>query len=573
MSDVLLFDGAFGTYYHALHGSAMAPELANLHRKNAVYEIHREYLAAGAQAIKTNTFAANSALSTDSSLLGEIIKNGYETAVLAAGGSERVFADIGPIRSENAAYEYGRITEQFLSLGASNFLFETQQELEPLKASIRRIQAVRRNARIFVSFAVSLDGYTKAGGFYKTLIAEALAAGADYAGMNCICGPAHMLELIQDLDVEAQPLLAMPNSSYPSMVNGRTAYIDNPDYFSDYLVRLYQCGVNVLGGCCGTTPNHIRAAAEKLRAASGIKRLPVRKKAEALKTAEPKGFLTEDRKMIAAELSPPIDTDMTYLLGAAERLKACGADYITVPDSPLAKPRASSVMTAARIQREIGIETIPHVACRDRNRIALQGELLSGNMEGLRNILALTGDPIPDTARDGNPSVFGFNSFRLMEFVRALNSDLFADSPYRICGVLNLNARNFDVELRRAEEKIRNGATVLFTQPVFTRQNAENLTAARQSLSCMLMAGIMPVASYRNALFLNNEVAGIEVPARILTLLKDKNAEETKEISVGFCRQLIDRVYDSCDGFYLITPLKKLEFTEMLIEYIRGKEQ
>ena len=568
---MMLFDGAFGTYYHALHGSAIAPEFANIHRKNAVYEIHREYLAAGAQAIKTNTFAANFSLCSDSSTLGEIIKNGYETAVLAAGGNGKVYADIGPICSENAGYEYGRITEQFLSLGATNFLFETQQETTCLKDAVRRIKSTGNKTKVLVSFAVSQDGYTKTGGYYKSLIEDALSAGADYAGLNCICGPAHMLELIRALDTENLPLIAMPNSSYPSMVNGRTAYIDNPEYFSELLVKLYQCGVKILGGCCGTTPNHIRAAAERLHSAAGIKMLPVRRKSVCVSAPEPEAF-SKNRKIIAAELSPPADTDMTYVLSAAEQLKACGADYITVPDSPLAKSRAGSMMTAAKIQREIGIPAIPHVACRDRNRIAIQGELLAGNIEGIRTLLIMTGDPIPDTARDGNQSVFGFNSFRLMRFVSALNGDLFAGAPYRICGVLNLNALHFDVELKRAEEKIRNGASVLFTQPVFTRQNAENLEAARQSLNCMLLAGMMPVAGYRNALFLNNEVAGIEVPQRMLEMLKGKDEEETKKISVGFCQQLIDRVYDSCDGFYLITPLKKIAFTEEIVNYIRGKE-
>ena len=572
MSDVLLFDGAFGTYYNMLHGTSIVPEFANLNRKNAVYEIHREYIAAGAQAIKTNTFAANAALCEDPALLGEIIKNGYETAVLAAGNTVKVFADIGPIAGENAAYEYERITEQFLSLGAKCFLFETQQELLPLKGAIRRIKEAVRGATVMTSFAVSQDGYTRAGGYYRSLVEEALSIGADYAGLNCICGPSHMLELMRALDTEKYPLIAMPNSSYPSVVSGRTVYLDNPDYFSDLLVKLCQCGVRVLGGCCGTTPKHIRAAAEKLRKVTGSEKVeaPIRRVAG---PGEGRAdFFKKEGKIVAAELCPPVDTDMTYVLGAAERLKACGSDYITVPDSPLAKPRAGSMMIAAKIQREVGIKTIPHMACRDRNRIGLQGELVSGNIEGIENVLVMTGDPIPDAARDGNKNVFGFNSFRLMRFIHALNEDLFSGAPYRIFGVLNLNARRFDVELRRAEEKILNGAVALFTQPVFTRQNVENLAAAHAALRCTLLAGIMPVAGYRNAVFLNNEVAGIEVPQRILDLLKDKGPEETKEISVGFCQQLIDRVYDLCDGFYMITPLKKIDFTEAVIQYIRRKE-
>lgn len=567
MENIYLFDGAFGTYYHDRSPESQYPELANLHDPQAVLEIHREYLRAGVNAIKTNTFCANPACFPDRQQLAAIIRSGWRLAKEAAGNTAAVFADIGPIPTERAAADYLSVVRLFLEEGADRFLFETQSSLTELLPALSLIKSEPGRV-VIVSFAVTQDGYTQSGESYQSLFAQAAEAGADLVGLNCICGPAHMLRLISAVDTQKYAVSAMPNAGYPSVVNGRTIYVDNPEYFSEKLAEIYACGVRAVGGCCGTTPRHIRAAVDKLR------HLEPAQRGGGSEQADRRSQAPSDRWSpitIAAEIAAPADTDAAFSLEAAKRLKAAGADFITVPDSPLARTRAGSILTAARLQREAGICAIPHLCCRDRNQIAIKGDLLGGNIEGLRNVLAITGDPVPDLERGTAKTVFGFNSYKLIRFIRQLNDDLFPDSPYRIYAGLNTSAVNFAAELKRAEEKQKNGAVCFLTQPLFSDQNLENYHLARHTLSSRVLAGIMPLGGYKNALFLNNEVPGIDIPAPILEALAASLPEQARQICLRYAKEMVDRLWEDCDGFYIMTPLRKIELSEALITYIRRK--
>lgn len=567
MKPFFLFDGAFGTYYHKKNPDCQYPELANLEDAETVGKIHLEYIDSGVNAIKTNTFGANPFVFPDRIQLKKVIQNGFRIAADAAGQRAAVFADIGPVFGDCPQDAYLETTDLFIQEGASNFLFETQHSLLELLPAIRRIKAMASDSIVIVSFAVTQDGYTQTGEFYQTLLEQANAAGADYVGLNCICGPAHLLRLISELDTKKYAVSAMPNAGYPSVVNGRTVYVDNPDYFSDKLTEIYRCGVRAIGGCCGTTPQHMKATAEKLRQTSALK-LP--QHFSTVQAAVPAAVPTAwDHTIIAVELGAPSDTDMSFTLAASRRMKQAGADFITIPDSPLARARANSMMISAKIQRDAGISAIPHLCCRDRNQIAIKGDLVAAHIEGLREVLAITGDPIPEADRTSVKNVFGFNSYRLIRFISSLNRELFSKAPYRICAALNTSSPRFSQELERAAEKLKNGADCFLTQPLFSEENIQNYYRAKQELGCRILAGIMPLAGYKNAVFLDNEVPGIQIAPQLLSQLRDKSAEEARILCLDYAKGIIDRIKADCDGFYIMTPLKKAELSEQLVRYIR----
>ena len=587
----LFFDGAFGTYYR---GEESTPERAVLTDPDGVAAVHRAYLDAGAKAVKTDSFGVNRVAFPDPEERKKLIGAAFSIASSVCGEDAEVFADIGPVPvtdgSAVAACDYLELAELFCEAGAKNFLFETQNDFEPLAAAVRHVR--KNGGRVFVSFAVGQNGRSSCGKHYFDLLDAAAASGADAVGLNCLCGPAQIVTLAgKYLSSGRLPqgcvFSAMPNAGYPVGEGGRVTYAAGREYFASKIKELFLLGVSVLGGCCGTSPEYISASIRAVSAAessavtagaASFASVPVRpadggnapggepteeKDNKKDKTVETNG---KDGFLIAAELAAPDGTDISWLVSAAEKMKDAGADLVTIPDSPLARARADSMLTAVSVIHRTGADTLPHLSCRDRNRIALRGSLLAAYIEGVRSVLAITGDPVPVSDREGR-GVFCFSSFGLIEFIAALNKELFSDDPYRICGALNVSARNFDAELKRAEKKVSLGATVLLSQPVCTGEHIANLKKAASELDCRICAGILPPGSYRNAVFLNNEVPGITVPDRVVEMLRDKEPEQVRQISVGWAKEIMDSVADFCGGYYLMTPLKKTDFTADLVRY------
>lgn len=568
----MMFDGAFGTYYFALTGDARPCELANLHSPDVVRQIHREYIAAGAQAIKTNTFGANSYMLPKREKLAQLLETGWKLACEeAAPHGVRVFADIGGTTGDEAAESYLAVAEEFCRIGAKNFLFETLAEFTPLLPALARIRVLCPDATVIVSFAAAQDGFTRRGLHYRVLMAQALAAPeVDAVGLNCACGPTHLLALLRALPPSDKPICAMPNAGYPSSLNGRMVFEDNADYFAGRLAELYRAGADLLGGCCGSTPRHIALGLEAVRRIEHPR--PAQAQVFAVRQTdlpERSSRSVSGRKLVAVELDPPQNSDCGFMLDAAATLRSAGADIITVADSPLSRARADSVMTAARIQREIGIQVMPHLACRDRNRIALKASLLGAAFEGINRVLVITGDP----PAGGEEGVFCLNSYQLIEYIMQISADTLADSPIVPAAALNVNAVNFPAELARAQRKLACGASMLLTQPIFTEAAEQNFRRAAQELDCTLLAGILPVAGYRNALFLKNEVSGIDIPAALLDALKDATPEQAQEISIAYSGKTVERLFDVADGFYIMTPLKKTAIVQGLIQVIRDREE
>ncbi|MDD4797096.1 MAG: bifunctional homocysteine S-methyltransferase/methylenetetrahydrofolate reductase [Eubacteriales bacterium] len=572
----LLFDGAFGTYYAHLRGVDTPCELANLTDASTVSAIHGEYLRAGAQAIKTNTFGANTAaLGLGWDDVRAVLRAGYSLACAQAGDAA-VFADIGPIRTPPDGCpraEYLAIADEFLALGARCFLLETFPAAGWPIALAAHIKAARPDAFIMASFAVDQDGFSREGVYFADILSQARAcAHIDAVGLNCICGPAHMLGLVKRLLPLEGALSVLPNAGYPSLVNGRVAYIDNAAYFADKIAELAALGVPILGGCCGTTPAHIRLAAARLRRL-GLAPPPVQSDgaqpaAAPVRPSPCHRLFCGEKQLIAVELDPPARAEWGDLTLQAQQLKAAGADILTVADSPLARARADSIMTAARLHREVGLPVLPHITCRDRNPLAMKAALLGAVMEGVQDALIVTGDPVVETER-GVRGVFSFHSAGLMDYIGGLNRDVFAQCPVHYGGALNLNAVNFAAELARAIKKQQAGASFLLTQPAFSSAAIAHLRAAAQALDIPILLGLYPLAGYKNAVFLNNEVPGIQIPADVVESFYALTPRQARARALQLALELAAQAAPYCRGYYIMTPLQRSATVCRLIEEIR----
>lgn len=578
--NILLFDGGMGAFWAGRNRDAeFVCEMANLRRPESVLEIHKAYLDAGAKAIKTNTFGLNAvSLGGQSELLREAVSAGWKLAVEAAAGREAfVFADIGPIpqMGENSSWlPMKELVDLWLELGAEHFLFETQSSAHCLVKAAEYIKQANPQAFILISFAVQPSGYTREGFSGAGLIREVMASGAvDAAGMNCVSGAYHMRQLMKKLSGEGLCLSAMPNAGYPVVVDGQTVYDGDPGYFAMQLSELAGLGVSMLGGCCGTTPEHIARAADllKQRRALPVKRITPETNKKA--TVSPRKNRLWDKmehgtKIFAVELDPPKNAELSKFMAGAWTLKGAGVDAITVADCPIGRARMDSSLLACKLRRELDVDPIPHMTCRDRNLNATKALLLGLNVEGVDNVLVITGDPIPSAERDEVKSVFNFNSRKLAGFVRQLN-ETELDHPFQVYGALNVNARNFEVELKRAKQKVEAGVCGFLTQPVLTSEAFENLKRAHGELNAKILGGIIPVVSYRNACFMQSEISGINVSEEIIELYKDKDRSECEKLAVDLSVRIAKEIAPYVDGFYLMTPFLRVNLMVNIIEGIR----
>lgn len=578
-SECLLFDGAMGTYYAQLYSTASSKcELANLTMPSAILHIHRQYIEAGCGAIRTNTFGANTVmLETGFEGVAPVIEAGWRLANEAAGGQVQVFADIGPIPggyTEETQQEYARIADVFLGCGASRFVFETFGEVESVLTAAKYIKKRKPDAYILAQYAVTPDGFTRAG-TSGLEIKQAMEGSADIDawGFNCVSGPLYLHEYMMKLGAAKKPLSALPNAGYPLVEGNRTVYVNNPDYFASKLMEFRQRGVQILGGCCGTTPRHISSAARLLqnRATGRPTHGHSAIRPEAGPVVENRFWAKLERggKVIAAELDPPQDTAVGRLLEGADRMKRAGADIITVADNPLARVRADSSMTASLIARRSGCEALPHIACRDRNLNAIKSLLLGLHIDGIRNILVVTGDPIALADRSEVKGVYNSNSSVLAGYVRSLNADVFSREPFTIGAALNINAANFDAELARAENKIARGVQFFLTQPAFAPEAIAALKRAKTALGAKLIAGIMPLTGYRNALFINNEVPGMSIPEATVERFMNLDKTQSEALGLQIAAETAREIEPWVDGYYVITPLNRFRMAESLIASIR----
>lgn len=564
----IVFDGAMGTYYSEKYGrEPECCEFANIQYPDRVEGIHREYISAGCDAIITNTFGANTeGLDCGWDEITRIIERGWSIAQKAVSGTDvTVFADIGPIpHTENVdnTSEYIRIVDCFLMLGADHFIFETFSSPEGLGAVAQHIKSEKPNSIIICSFAVSPDGFTREGvslARIQKLMCD--DKNIDIFGVNCMCGPVHMVKLIKELLASDKPLIAMPNAGYPTLVGNRVYFENNSDYYAKGLVEIAACGANIIGGCCGTTPEHITKAHRLLNQKSGTSiAFSVPKQEAVIEIAENRFWskIESGKKVFAVELDPPANSDIRAFMDGARALRDAGADAITIADCPISRARADSSMLASKLKRELDIDPIPHMTCRDRNIIATKALLLGLNIEGVNNVLVVTGDPVPSAERGTIKSVFNFNSVVLANYIRDLGEE-FNRGPFRVYGALNLNALNFDSQLNHAKEKLEHGVDAFLTQPVHSQRALENLKTARRELSRKILGGVMPIVSHRNACYMNSEIAGISVSDEIVKRYEGLDKEQASRLAVSLTTEIAQSMSDYVDGYYMITPFMRTD--------------
>lgn len=582
----LIADGSFGTYYSQKYKTVDIPEYANITASQRISEIHTEYINSGAKLIRTNTFASNT-YSLDCSIeqVKENIKAAYKIAKEAVEQSGKeifIAGNIGPVPAvfqpdfEAVEEEYYQIAKTFIDEGADILCFETFTQSEHIMPAIKRIKE-ECNPFIIVQFCVNQYGYSEAGESAERLVSEtAFSKCVDAVGLNCGVGPAHMQQILSRINLNNNCFVtAMPNAGYPLLVRNRVKYADNPIYFASKVNDMALLGADIIGGCCGTTPDYIREVAKTVDLTPTVKSDETSANNENEKPVIKKSFFRnadgtiKDKKLIAVELAPPFGADDKKLLEAAHMLKGLGVDVLTFPDSPSGRTRIDSVLMAQKVKNETGFDVMPHICCRDKNAIAMRSTFLGASINGINNFLIITGDPIPVMARQVVKSVFNFDSVGLMRIADEMNSEALKDSPLTYGGAINQSRRRIESEIKRVQKKMEAGAEFFLTQPVFTTEDAERLRRVKEETGARILCGIMPLVSRKNALFMKNEISGVNVTDEVIERYPENaDREDGENVGVELAKEMIAATRDFADGYYFSFPFNRTYLLKRIIQEV-----
>lgn len=582
----LIADGSFGTYYSQKYKTVDIPEYANITDSQRISEIHTEYINSGAKLIRTNTFASNT-YSLDCSIeqVKENIKAAYKIAKEAVEQSGKeifIAGNIGPVPAvfqpdfEAVEEEYYQIAKTFIDEGADILCFETFTQSEHIMPAIKRIKE-ECNPFIIVQFCVNQYGYSEAGESAERLVSEtAFSKCVDAVGLNCGVGPAHMQQILSRINLNNNCFVtAMPNAGYPLLVRNRVKYADNPIYFASKVNDMALLGADIIGGCCGTTPDYIREVAKTVDLTPTVKSDETSANNENEKPVIKKSFFRnadgtiKDKKLIAVELAPPFGADDKKLLEAAHMLKGLGVDVLTFPDSPSGRTRIDSVLMAQKVKNETGFDVMPHICCRDKNAIAMRSTFLGASINDINNFLIITGDPIPVMARQVVKSVFNFDSVGLMRIADEMNSEALKDSPLTYGGAINQSRRRIESEIKRVQKKMEAGAEFFLTQPVFTAEDAERLRRVKEETGARILCGIMPLVSRKNALFMKNEISGVNVKDEVIERYPENaGREEGENVGVELAKEMIAATRDFADGYYFSFPFNRTYLLKRIIQEV-----
>lgn len=588
----LVFDGAMGTelYARGVFLNRCFEEVC-LTDPKILSEVHNEYVRAGADVITTNTFGANRFKLRGFGLADKtalICREGVRLAREAAGEGVYVAASVGPCLRPGQALPadalpdlrevFAESIKAVAEAGADLVLLETFTDLEEIRLALDAAAGVQ--IPVMVSFAFGEQGETAHGVPVEQVVA-ALEADprVDIIGLNCGCGPAPLYEVTERALLHTRkPLVAMPNAGTPREVDGRMLYLTSPEYFTSYAKRMIELGVRGVGGCCGTTPEHIRQAARAVKALSGVKRhLEIRALEPAPGGVQPMpvseksrmgGMLSRGEKVTSVEILPPRSSDLSAMLAKCRRCYNAGVDVINIPDGPRASARISPMIAAIAIRNQIGIEPVLHYCCRDRNLIGMQSDLLGGYAAGVANFLIITGDPpklgdYPDVT-----GVFDVDAIGLTQLASNLNRglDLGGNPISPPTGILigvgvNPCAVEMNRELERFKRKVDAGAEYAITQPVF---DAEALLRFLDTIgkfsSIPIIAGVWPLTSYKNAEFMRNEVPGVTVPDAVMERMRGcATKEDGLKMGVEIAREICGAIADRVGGFQVSAPFGNVD--------------
>ena len=610
-SSMLVADGASGTMLYA-RGVPMEVcfDEINLSRPDLIRKIHEEYVDAGARLIETNTFGAN-ALSLSKYNLEDQAETmnarGVEIARQAVGTRAYVAGAVGPARGlphrEYTEADHRRVyTEQIAALaggGADAIILETFLRLDELKRALAVCREVCGLPAI-CQLAVDQYGQTDDGFGVAEAFDQLRAAGADVVGVNCRSGPKGLLDALAPVPLsEGLVLSAFPNAGSPVYVDGRFIYEATPEYFATSALRLRDQGVRLIGGCCGTMPDHVRAMARALEGREIVTRkkvvpvevrvparpahpaLPARPARPARSAPAPPAALpsivdlVRERVTVIVELDPPRDMDHGPIVRGAKALREAGADALTMADNSLAVTRISNMAVGQIVKEEAGIRPLLHITCRDRNLASLQSHVLGLHALGIDHVLAVTGDPVKFGDQPGASNVYDVSSFELIRLIKQMNEGvgfsgrtLNGRTAFTVAAAFDPNGPNLDRRIRRLERKVEAGADLIMTQPLFDRRQARQLYEATRDVGVPILPGVMPLVSDGNTEFLHNEVPGFVVPDDVRArMARAGRGRKARREGVAIARELIESVLTHFNGLYLITPFNRYPMTVELTEF------
>jgi homocysteine S-methyltransferase len=614
---VLVVDGAMGTqlYERGVLYSACFEEL-NVTRPSLVAKVHEDYLRAGAQVLETNTFGANALRLEKYGLSGrvrELNAAGVRVAREAAAGKAYLLGAIGPsgyflgeASAEDLAKVKAALVEQARALvesGVDALLVETFRQTPELRIAVEAAVEAGEG-RVPVVASASLDeGARMAEGTGAAEIARlAREWGAAIVGVNCSEGPMAVLAALEQMVPVGLPVLAAPNAGLPRRIDERMVYVSTPEYFGVYAHRMVYVGARLLGGCCGTTPDHVRRIAAAVRMAAGSKSTEP-KTAEDGGAQEPFGItggapvpgiprgavdpapfaersalaakIARGKFVVSVEVSPPVGLDPSRAVAAAKALQAGGIDVVNIADGARAQAKMSNLALAVRVQREVGIETVLHVCGRDRNLLGTLSHLLGAHDLGVRNLVVITGDPpkmgdFPDAT-----AVYDLDSIGILKLASRLNhgidpggKPLGAGTRFLLATGAEPAAINYERELARLKDKKAAGAEIVMTQPVYSPSVLQRFLDDVTPLGLPVLVGLLPLASYRNAEFLHNEVPGMQVPEEIRERMrKAGTGAAARAEGVAIAREMLAEVRSRVAGAYIMPPLERYE---LALEVVNG---
>lgn len=596
---IYVFDGAVGTrlYDKGIYINRSYDEL-NLTSPDLVREVHDEYVKAGADIIETNSFGATRHNLQPYGLEGRLRDINIAAARLAresAGEKAYVAGAIGPLglriepfgptSFDEAKDLFKEQVEALAEGGVDLFILETFSELSVIEQAIRAVREVS-NLPIVAQMTIQMDGKTTFGTTPEAFTVALDNLGIDVIGLNCGMGPNHVLTALEKMrSVTTKSLSAQPNAGLPRDVQGRQFYMGSPEYMATFAKRFVQAGARFVGGCCGTTPTHIKLIADAIRSISPRQQRVFVKTGLAqvveltpsdVAVVSPEARSNWSRKIArgefvtSVEVLPPKGCDAEKTLQSIRLLKTAGVDAVNIPDGPRAQTRMSAQATAVLVEREIGIEAVLHYCCRDRNLLGMMSDLLGAAALDLHNLLIITGDPPKMGPYPDATAVFDIDAIGLTNMVNKLNHGLdLGNNPigrptaFSIGVGVNPGAVNLDEEIRRFEWKVEAGAEYAITQPVFDTEQLRSFLDRISHVKIPIVAGIWPLVSFRNAEFLHNEVPGVNVTPEILDRMRaasDLSKEHARDAGIAIARESLREVLDVIAGVQVSAPFGNVKY-------------
>lgn len=599
-------DGAMGTYLYQLgFPVGVSYEEFNLLKPGVIGDVHRRYVEAGAELLETNTFSAQYSKLAKYGLeksVEAINAAGVTVARAAAGDKAFVVGAIGSIRAggrrtvrtATIKRDYEEQIGALLGAGVDGLLLETFFDLDELSIALALIRN-KTDLPVIAQFAVEDSTRTHDGVLIGEAFRRLKGEGADVIGFNCRSGPNGLLRAMENVPADlGLPLSAFPNAGLADLVEGKVVYGATPEYLAESALRFADLGARLIGGCCGTTPEHIAAIAKAVRSyapATGsivpdTHERPAVQTPVSVSSKGPSGMSTEPsivdlvkvRHTVIVELDPPRDLDITRFMAGAAALKEAKADALTMADNSLAVTRMSNMALAALVQDRVGIKPLVHIACRDRNLIGTQSHMMGFDALGIDHVLAVTGDPAKFGDLPGSSSVYDLTSFEIIRMIKQLNEGIaFSGKPLKqkakfiIGAAFNPNVKHLNKAVERLKRKVEAGAQYIMTQPVYDAALIEQIAEATREVEVPIFLGIFPLANGRNAEYLHNEVPGIQLSDEVRNRMKGLEGEAGRAEGVQIAKELLDTAMKHFNGIYLMTPFLSYEMSVVLTEYVKEK--